>query len=165
MLTPVLTTKRLLLRRYAESDRGFAIALFGDAEVFKHAAGGHLDAAKASALFDKIFPVYRDGRFAIWLVEENGIPVGHAELKPREGEDGLEVVYFLARAAQGRGLGTELLEAVSEFGLAVSSRLLATVHPDNARSMKLLAKCGYSPLRTEKNKDGETVFFERRKPD
>lgn len=161
METPVLTTKRLLLRRYAESDRAFAIALFGDAEVFKHAAGGALDAAKASALFDKIAPIYGEGRFAIWLVEEDGVPVGHAELKPRAGEEGLEVVYFLARSAQGRGLGTELLEAVAAFGLALSRRLIATVHPDNARSMKLLARCGFA--RVEK-KDGDTVYFERRKP-
>jgi len=160
--TPVLETPRLRLRPYAESDRAFSIAFFGLEEVFRHAAGGHLAPDAASALFDKIAPIYREGRFAIWLVEENGAPIGHAELKPRSGEDGLELVYFLAPEAQGRGLGTELVTELARHGLTETKRLLATVHPDNARSVKVLEKAGFRFLRREEDADGATLYFERR---
>ncbi|UPT76145.1 MAG: GNAT family N-acetyltransferase [Elusimicrobiota bacterium] len=150
------------MRPYAEGDRAFSVAFLGDAEVFKHAAGGHLSPERASALFDKIAPIYREGRFAIWLVEEGGRPVGHAELKPRAGEEGLELVYFLAREAQGRGLGTELVGALVRHGLTETKRLLATVHPDNARSVKVLEKAGFAFLRREEHEDGATLYFERR---
>jgi len=161
MDTPVLTTLRLRLRPYAATDRAFAIAFLGDEEVFRHAAGGHLAPDAASALFDKIEPIYREGRFAIWLVEESGQPIGHAELKPRAGEEGLELVYFLARAAQGRGLGAELVAALVRHGESVTRRLIATVHPHNVRSIKLLGKTGFRLARREERADGATLYFER----
>ena len=158
MDSPVLRTPRLLLRPYTEADRAFSVAFFGLEEVFRHAAGGALAPDAANALFDKVFPIYREGRFSIWLVETEGRPVGHAELKPRKGEDGLELVYFLAPEAQGRGLGTELVAALVARG---AGRLMATVHPDNERSMKVLRKAGFREYKRETDEDGTTVFFER----
>jgi RimJ/RimL family protein N-acetyltransferase len=159
--TPVLRTARLVLRPYRESDRAFSVAFFGLDAVFRWSSGGALSPEAANALFDKVFPIYREGRFAVWLVEENGVPIGHAELKPRAGEEGLELVYFLSPEVQGRGLGTELVAALAAHGLTLTPRLIATVHPDNARSFKVLEKAGFRLWKRETDEDGETVFFER----
>ena len=159
--TPLLSTPRLTLRPYREEDRAWSVAFFGEEEVFRYAAGGALAPAAASALFDRVFEVYREGRFSVWLAEEAGERVGHAELKPRAGEPGLEVVYFLAPRAQGRGLGGELVDALLARAAELRSPVLATVHPDNARSIRLLEKKGFRLDKTETDEDGTTLFFRR----
>lgn len=161
MVTPVLGTPRLVLRPYVGADRAFAVSFFGLKEVFRHSSTGALSREEADALFDRIFGIYRDGRFCVWLVEEAGKAVGHAELKPRAGEEGLELVYFLAPQAQGRGLGSELVGVLTAHGLSLVRRLIATVHPDNVRSARVLERHGFRLYRRTSGDDGETLWFSR----
>jgi [ribosomal protein S5]-alanine N-acetyltransferase len=74
---------------------------------------------------------------------------------PRDGET--EVGFGLVAEARGRGVATEALRAlvgeVDRTGVA----LRATVDPDNAASLRVLATCGFTRLRGSTD-DGRLVI-------
>ena len=79
---------------------------------------------------------------------------------PSPAADGVaetEVGYGLVADARGAGVATEALQAVLEAADADGVRLRASVRPDNAPSIRVLAKCGFTELRGS-NEDGELVM-------
>jgi len=79
---------------------------------------------------------------------------------PQEAADGVpetEVGYGLVEAARGAGVATEALTAMLAQADAAGVRLRASVLPDNAASIRVLAKCGFTELRG-RNEDGELVM-------
>lgn len=139
-----------------------AAGLLGSPTVLQHSSSRPLERPSAKKLFDKCFAIYRDGDLAVWCVLAGREPVGHAELKPRKGEPGLEIVYFLKPDAWGKGYGTELVGKLVAHGLAQTDRVFATVDPANDRSIRVLMKNGF---RSEKDdeKDPLCRFYHRRK--
>lgn len=162
MDTPVLRTKRLQLRRYRPEDFGFFFELLGNPTVTRYSSGGALKLPSARKLFDKVFHIYRDGNFAVWCVLAGKEPVGHAELKPRKGERGLEIVYFFKVDAWGKGYGTELVKKLVDHGFTETDRILATVDPENAASIRVLMKNGFR-FEKDDEKDPLCRFYHRRK--
>jgi len=79
---------------------------------------------------------------------------------PEPAPDGVvetEVGYGLVREAWGWGFATEALRALVGLTDAAGVRLRACVLPDNARSIKVLAACGFTRLRGT-TEDGELVL-------
>ena len=79
---------------------------------------------------------------------------------PAEASDGVpetEVGYGLVEAARGAGVATEALSAVLARADAAGVRIRASVLPDNAASIRVLAKCGFTELRG-RSEDGELVM-------
>ncbi|MGH3412313.1 MAG: GNAT family N-acetyltransferase [Marmoricola sp.] len=58
-----------------------------------------------------------------------------------------EVGYGLVAAARGAGLATEALRALAGEADRAGVRLRASVGPDNAASLRVLAKCGFTEVR------------------
>jgi RimJ/RimL family protein N-acetyltransferase len=79
---------------------------------------------------------------------------------PSQAEDGVpeaEVGYGLVEEARGAGVATEALTAMLRAADAAGVRVRASVRPDNAASIRVLAKCGFTELRGS-NEDGELVL-------
>jgi len=79
---------------------------------------------------------------------------------PEPGDDGVaetEVGYGLVEDARGAGLATEALTAMLAQADAAGVRVRASVLPDNAPSIRVLAKCGFTVLRGS-NEEGELVM-------
>jgi ribosomal-protein-alanine N-acetyltransferase len=79
---------------------------------------------------------------------------------PSQAEDGVpetEVGYGLVEEARGSGVATEALTAVLDAADAAGVRIRASVLADNAPSIRVLAKCGFTELRGS-NEDGELVM-------
>ena len=79
---------------------------------------------------------------------------------PAPATDGVletEVGYGLVEDARGHGLATEALRALLAEADAAGVRVRASVRPDNAASIRVLAKCGFTELRGS-NEDGELVM-------
>ena len=74
---------------------------------------------------------------------------------PSEGE--VEVGYGLVEYARGRGVATESLRALLAQTDGLGVRVRAAVSPENAPSLRVLAKCGFTELRGS-NEDGELVL-------
>ena len=79
---------------------------------------------------------------------------------PSPAEDGVpevEVGYGLVAEARGWGFATEALRALLGHTDEAGVRVRASVRPENARSLRVLAKSGFTQLRGP-NDDGELVL-------
>ncbi len=79
---------------------------------------------------------------------------------PAQADDGVpetEVGYGLVEEARGVGVATEALTAVLDAADTAGVRIRASVLPDNAPSIRVLAKCGFTEVRGS-NEDGELVL-------
>jgi RimJ/RimL family protein N-acetyltransferase len=79
---------------------------------------------------------------------------------PTAADDGVpetEVGYGLVAEAWGWGFATEALRAVLAHTDEGGVRIRASVAPENARSLRVLAKCGFTQLRGP-NEDGQLVL-------
>ncbi|MCE4026369.1 GNAT family N-acetyltransferase [Microbacterium sp. Au-Mic1] len=160
--TAELATERLRLRPYERADEEAFVALFQDDAVARYVGDGKQTEQEDRALFGRVFDkVYPTERFAVWAVERGGAVVGHAEIKPSPSDDvpGWELVYILARSQWGQGIGTELARAVTEYGFALGlPEVWATVDADNAGSIRILDRLGYT-LRGERLEDAGRVLL------
>lgn len=69
----------------------------------------------------------------------------------------VEMGYGLVREAWGWGFATEAVRALLAETDAMGVRVRASVRPDNAASLRVLAKCGFTILRGT-TEDGELVM-------
>ena len=79
---------------------------------------------------------------------------------PEPADDGVpetEVGYGLVAEAWGWGFATEALRALLGHTDEAGVRIRASVAPENAVSLRVLAKCGFTQLRGP-NEDGELVL-------
>ncbi|MFG2993723.1 GNAT family N-acetyltransferase [Streptomyces sp. NPDC048257] len=168
-MTPVLRTERLLLDPYTPEDEGDFVALFQDTRVSRWMGDGPTGEAEDRALFGRVFTkVYAENLFDVWAVRREGRLVGHAEIKWTAGVDGYEIIYALAPAAWGAGLGTEIAEAVVAYGFGTLglTEVHATVAAANAASLLLLERIGFVHVRDVREGDGSTtrVLTRRKAP-
>jgi RimJ/RimL family protein N-acetyltransferase len=75
----------------------------------------------------------------------------------RDGTPEAEVGYGLVGDARGHGAATEALRGLLALTDRGGVRVRASVLPDNAASIRVLAKCGFTELRGA-NEDGELVM-------
>ena len=75
----------------------------------------------------------------------------------RDGTPEVEVGYGLVADARGHGAATEALRGMLAETDRTGVRVRASVLPDNAASIRVLAKCGFTELRGA-NEDGELVM-------
>ena len=75
----------------------------------------------------------------------------------RDGTPEAEVGYGLVVDARGHGAATEALRGLLALTDRGGVRVRASVLPDNAPSIRVLAKCGFTELRGA-NEDGELVM-------
>jgi RimJ/RimL family protein N-acetyltransferase len=159
-MAPTLRTERLVLVPYVPEDEEDFVRLFQDVRVSRWMGDGPATEAADRALFGRIFTkVYAQDLFDVWAVRRDGVFVGHAEIKPTEVVGGHEVVYALAPAAWGAGLGTELVEAVVAYGFATLAltEVHATVAAPNTASLRLLGRIGFEHVRDVSEDDGSTT--------
>ncbi|MEG3626838.1 GNAT family N-acetyltransferase [Streptomyces poriticola] len=159
-MTPTLRTERLLLEPYVPEDEEHFVALFQDTGVSRWMGDGPATEAEDRALFGRIFTkVYARDLFDVWAVRRDGLLVGHAELKPSDVVAGHEIIYALAPAVWGAGLGTELAEAIVAhgFGTLRLTEVHATVAAANLASLTLLDRIGFEHVRDIEEGDGSTT--------
>ncbi len=135
------------LRPWRAEDRGAWLALFGDPEVLRFVGDGSVDQERDNAIFDWLIAleIGPQQRFAfVYAAEFDGEIVGHVELKQTEHtrEQEWELVYVLARRAWGRGLGGALASWGVRTAHAHGRRVIATVAPENAASLRILDRLG-----------------------
>ena len=69
----------------------------------------------------------------------------------------VEIGYGLVADGRGRGVATEAVRALLVLTDALGVRVRASVSPESAASLRVLAKCGFTQLRGA-NEDGELVM-------
>ncbi|MEV0258924.1 GNAT family N-acetyltransferase [Streptomyces sp. NPDC050732] len=162
-MTPELRSERLSLSPYAVSDEADFVALFQDEAVGRWFGDGMQSEAADRELFGRIFSrVYAEGRFPVWAVRYEGRYAGHAEVKPSPESwlDGHEIVYGLTRESWGLGLGTELAGLLTSYGHETLglAEVHATVDAENAPSLSVLKRLGYTQSRTVPEEGGTVTL-------
>jgi len=150
-MTEILTTARLLLRRWRDADREPFQRLNADPPVMEFMPG-LLTAKQSDQLVDRIeehFERHRFGPFAAELLEEKTflgyiglyVPAFDAPFTPA-----VEIAWRLNADYWGRGLATEGARAVVRHafqGLRLAGLVSFTV-PENLRSRRVMEKLGMS---------------------
>ncbi len=148
-LNGIIISNRAILRKYTDQDREAFALLFTDKEVNFYMGGEHCETMEeAYKLFDKCFEIYSgkypERYFEIWAVEFENKMIGHAELKQTNNttDNELEVVYLLDKNYQGKGFMTEILKELNEYAKRSGKKMIATVNPENEKSVRVLVKTG-----------------------
>ena len=150
-----LTTPRLTLRSWRESDRDAFAALNADPEVMWD-LGGPFGRADSDAKFDRYTATLRRHGFGRMAIDERqGAFVGYAGIMPAAPNHPLgrhvEIGWRLTRAVWGKGDATEAAGAIlrDAFEYPGLTEILAYTAADNVRSQAVMERLGMQrdPLR------------------
>ncbi len=145
-----LRTERLLLRRWAASDREPFAALNADPVVMEHFPAV-LDRAQSDAMVDRIEAGFDALGYGLWAVEHDGAFVGFTGLAAPAFRAGflpsVEIGWRLTRTAWGRGLATEAATAVlaAAFGPLGLAEVVSFTATSNTRSERVMQRLGLTP--------------------
>jgi RimJ/RimL family protein N-acetyltransferase len=146
MPEPVIETPRLALRRWTYADTGAFRAMVADPDLMRHLHDGvPLTPDQADDALHDTIERYKEG-FGDWAIVrlEDGTILGECGLTRVPEQGGIEIGYMLGPEHWGQGYATEAATAVMRYALdeLKLERLIALTRPENARSIRVLAKLG-----------------------
>jgi RimJ/RimL family protein N-acetyltransferase len=163
-------TERLIVRRLAEDDLDAMFAVYGDADTMRWVDDSvplTLELCEEWVAVTYSNYATRGYGMSALVLRETGAVVGFCGLVHPGDQQTPELKYALRRELWGRGLASEAAKAMIAYGEMAfgMQRILATVAPANAASVRVLEKAGMRRTDTRHNADGtETAVFEWRAP-
>lgn len=170
---PVVESARLRLRAHTAADFDACLPMWNDPIVTRFIGGRAYTGeevwqriqryAGSWALLGHGFWIIED-KASAKLIGEIGIMDARRDIDPPFGDD-REVGWALLPEAHGKGYASEALEAVLawEKQHLGGACLVALIDPDNAPSIKLALKFGFTQRARSVYKDIPTIQFERRR--
>ena len=145
----LLTTDRLILRRWRDRDREPFAALNADPEVMEHFPA-QLTRLESDAMIERVEAHFDERGFGLWALETaaTGEFIGFAGLAtPRFAAHfmpAVEIGWRLARAAWGNGYATEAARRALEFGFEDLGlqEIVSFTTVANLRSQAVMARIG-----------------------
>jgi RimJ/RimL family protein N-acetyltransferase len=167
---PVLETPRLHLRAHTLADYPAYTSLWADPLVVRYIGGRPFPPEETWSRLLRHAGHWSLLGFGSWLIEEKstGDLVGevglfdyHRAITPPL--DTPEIGWILSPAKHGRGYATEAVHALLDWGRDrfLSPTLSCLIHPDNAASLRVAAKCGFEPSRTITYRDEPSILLTR----
>ena len=165
MASIVFTTERLIACRWVGAEVEDLLAVYGDADAMRWVGDGIAITREQCEKWLEVtranYEKHGYGMFAL-AEKESGKVVGFCGLVHPDGQEEPEVKYAFLRSHWGRGLATEAVLGLINYGCTKHglSRIIATTAPANVASHRVLLKAGlvHGPLRD--NGDGsQTQVF------
>ena len=158
-MTVVAETPRLLIRQITADDTDDMFAVYGDAHAMQWVGDGRaLTREQCDTWVEVTLRNYRErgyGMFAI-VARESGRTLGFIGLVHPGGHPVPELKYALRRDAWKQGFGTESAKALLRYASTLGIReVIATVSRENATSMGVLLKAGFTTGGLRVDDDGE----------
>ncbi len=144
----ILTTKRLLLREFNNTDTDFILELLNTPDWIRFIGERNVKTTEAAVEYiNKAFVKgYQTNGFGFWMVQliETDQPIGMCGITKRDGLDGADIGFAFLPTFMGKGYGFEIASATLNFVLATFNLpfILAITNPENVRSIGLLEKIG-----------------------
>jgi RimJ/RimL family protein N-acetyltransferase len=175
----ILTTKRIILRPWCESDREPFARMNADLRVMEFFAA-RLSREESDATVDRIETHFREHGFGLWAAERrrDGIFVGFLgfDVPSYQAPYSLELGWRLAAEYWGQGLATEGAQAAVVYGFQTLglNEIVATTVPANTRSRRVMEKLGMThdsandfehPLLPERHPLRRHVLYRLRRSD
>jgi RimJ/RimL family protein N-acetyltransferase len=111
--------------------------------------GAILSSAEIRRVIEDSMRDFAAAGYGLWLIQEKGTtdPVGTVGLRPLE-DLGLEILYSLASAAQGKGYATEAARCVvaHAFDALGLPEILAEIDEGNIGSTAVVQRLGMTPF-------------------
>ena len=170
---PLIETRRLRLRAHVATDFEACIPIWNDPIVTRFIGGRAYTPEEVWQRLQRYAGSWVLLGYGFWAVEEKvgskligeiGIMDAKRDIDPPFGND-LELGWALLPEAHGKGYASEALKAVLDWELHVlaSSCLMALIDPDNAPSIKLANKFGFSERARSVYRGVPSIQFERRR--
>ena len=167
---PVIETARLKLRAHRPDDWTACSAMWSDPGVTRYIGGRPFSAEEVWTRLLRFAGHWAWMGFGYWAVEEKDTgdlvgEMGFANYK-RDIDPPVtlpEMGWVLATQAHGKGYATEGARAAVAWGDAHfgSSPTVCLIHPENMRSIRVAAKCGYREMERTTYKGHPTIVFTR----
>jgi RimJ/RimL family protein N-acetyltransferase len=143
-----ISTERLILRRWRDSDREPFAALNAD-PVVREFLQGTIDRAASDAFVDRIEAHWDEHGWGLWAVEVPRVApfVGYVGLWPADfltGEPAVEAGWRLARGHWGHGYATEAAHEALRVGFDIIGlhEIVSFTVPANLRSVRVMERIG-----------------------
>jgi RimJ/RimL family protein N-acetyltransferase len=147
MMEEMMSTERLLMRRWHASDREPFAALNADPEVMRYFASA-MTREQSDAFVDKIEAGFEERGWGLWALEADGAFIGYTGLQPVSFQAGftpaVEIGWRLARNAWGHGYATEAARAAASYAFAELDldEIVSFTTTANARSRAVMERIG-----------------------
>lgn len=168
-MTPVLQTPRLTLRAHTAEDLPACCILWADPDVTRFIGGRPSSPEEVWSRILRYAGHWQLLGYGYFLAtdRETGAVVGefgiadfHRDITPPFG-DTPEAGWAMLPRYQGRGLAQEALSAVLAWADQAVPRTVCMIDPDNAPSLKLAARLGYTEYARTTYKDHPSILLER----
>lgn len=146
----VVTTPRLLLRRLEDRDAGFLVELLNDPAFIRFIADRGVRTEQDAREYLSNGPYASYARYGFGLccvcLRDSGVPIGICGFLKRAELDDADIGFALLPRYCARGYAFEVASALLRDARALFAltRVLAITNPDNASSIKLLDRLGFS---------------------
>jgi RimJ/RimL family protein N-acetyltransferase len=165
-MTTILETQRLLLRRPVISDLDDLFAFYSDPDVIRYIP----DAPRTREASREELEWHMNGHpkfpeLGLWatILKETGSFIGRCGLIPWtiDEQHEVEVAFALAKPYWGRGLATEVAQALVQYGFQhlKLSRLICLIDHDNQASIKVATKIGMNFEREARDEYGPFLIY------
>ncbi len=171
-MPPVLETSRLILRPPQHSDFHDIHAMWSDIDVVRHVTGVPFTKEEAWARLLRSAGHWSLMGFGYWVVSEkhSGAFLGEVGFgQYKRGIDSSfdanpEAGWMLTAAAQGKGYGTEAVQAALQWSDArwPQGETVCIISPANEASLALAAKCAFKEVRSDTYKGKPTLVLHRK---
>ena len=167
----MLTSNRLQFENYTEQDIDFLKRLLKNPNMVKYIGKGHVRTDDEITQFLAwILTHYRTNEhFGLKLLinKKTGEKVGHAGIVPQniEGEEVLEIGYWIDEAHWHKGYATEAAKALRDLGLnqLKLNKMISLIQVDNTASEKVALRMGMEKEKqivlNGKNVNVYTIYF------
>ncbi len=160
-------TARLSVRHFRPTDLDAFASLCADPEVMRFVGDGTtLSREEVAHWIEVCRGKYRDRGYGTSAVLEkaSGEFLGYCGVVRAPDQKFDELIYVFHQKAWGKGYATEAGRAMLDHVFARTSleRIWATIHQDNADSVRVVEKLGFSFQRRELEADGSyTAYYAR----
>jgi ribosomal-protein-alanine N-acetyltransferase len=146
---PILETERLILRRVLPSDVKEMFELRSNPETMKYIPRplltNHEEALAHIQMMEDKIETNEGINWAITLKGDDTMlgVIGHYRIKPEHYR--AEVGYMILPEFQGKGITTEAVQCVVDYGFNTMQlhSIEGVIDPENGASEKVLQKCGF----------------------
>jgi len=148
---PIQETERLIIRPFDLGDCDFILRLLNEPSFIENIADRGVRTQEQAAAYLAQGPLasYRTQGHGLFRVElkGSGLAIGMCGLLKREQFADVDLGYAFLPEHCGRGYATEAAAGVLAWGRAALglARVIAVLHPGNARSAALLTRLGFTP--------------------
>lgn len=142
-----IETSRLLIRTWMPEDAARIEKMFADPDVMRYIGTGvPWPAERTRELVAVMIERYERSGIGVWpvILKESGSLIGECGLQPLPGTEEVEIAYLFDKPFWGAGYAAEAASAVLRWGFDHHGlrRIVAVIHPENARSIALANRLG-----------------------